>query len=130
MPKTIVVLNSPAFNSGSVQNDIFPSETPGKFEVIENDTPKKKRKKKSKIYFTSETEDSIVAYADERDPTKKNIIYNERIKYSFEKLAENIINTFSFSYIPESYCDIKTACVSHMLLNIGKYKKSLESDRQ
>jgi hypothetical protein len=37
-------------------------------------------------------------------------------------LAENIINTFSFSYIPEVYNDIKTEVVSHMLLNIDKFE--------
>ena len=120
--KKVVVLNSPSFNSGSIQSVLFEPEIAQAYQVI--GTKKKERKKKSKVYFTTETEDAIVDYSREKNPILKNIIYNERIKYPFEKLAENIINTFSFSYIPESYEDIKTAVVSHMLIQIDKYDKA------
>lgn len=120
-------MNSPSFDSGSIQQAILLEKEKqlSDFTLVSKtgQVIKKKKAKKSKMYFTVDTEDAIVAYCKEKDPYLKNKIYNERIKYSFEKLAENIINTFSFSYIPESYEDIKTAVISHMLINIDKYKK-------
>jgi len=131
MSRKILIMNSPSFDSGSIQQAILLEKEKqlSDFTLISKTgqpitkPEKKKRTKKSKMYFTVDTEDGIVAYCAEKDPYLKNKIYNERIKYSFEKLAENIINTFSFSYIPESYEDIKTAVISHMLINIDKYKK-------
>ena len=56
--------------------------------------PRKKRAKKGskKLYFTQETEDAIVEYNKTDDMAIRNHIYNEKIKYPFEKLAENILN--------------------------------------
>ena len=56
------------------------------------------RKKKSKIYFGSSAQEAIVEYNSTTDPVLRNKIYKERIQYPFEKLAENILNTFKFSY--------------------------------
>ena len=120
--KTIIVLNSPAFDSGSLfknKEDAILATKVQKEETL----PKKRGRKpgKNKMYFTAETDASITKYCSEKVPAIKNKIYNEEIKYAFEKLAENIINTFSFSYIPEVYNDVKTEVVSHMLLNIDKF---------
>mgnify|MGYP006136574115 FL=1 len=56
----------------------------------------KKRKPKSKNYFTQETEDSIVLYNVSIDSEFKSKIYKEKIHYAFFKLTENIIHTFKF----------------------------------
>ena len=56
----------------------------------------KKRKPKSKNYFTQETEDSIVLYNASIDSEFKSKIYKEKIHYAFFKLTENIIHTFKF----------------------------------
>jgi len=62
---------------------------------------KKKRRPKSKNYFTQETEDAIVKYnsldaiVDEEERSK---IYQDYIHYPFFKLTENIIHTFKFYY--------------------------------
>ena len=56
----------------------------------------KKRKPKSKNYFTQETEDSIVLYNTSIDSEFKSKIYKEKIHYAFFKLTENIIHTFKF----------------------------------
>jgi len=59
----------------------------------------KKRKKKSKNYFTQETEDYIVQY-NSLDPTidfkKRSRIYETYVHYAFFKLTQNIIHTFKF----------------------------------
>lgn len=56
----------------------------------------KKRRKKSKNYFTQETENYIVKYNNEPDPEVRSRIYEEHIHYAFFKLTQNIIHTFKF----------------------------------
>ena len=125
--KKILILNSEQFDSGSLainkEHELVNTQI-AQFQR-KDDKPKKRGRKPGtkKMYFTPDTEDSIVKYCKETNSINKNKIYNEEIKYAFEKLAENIINTFSFSYILETYTDIKTEVVSHMLLNIDKYQQ-------
>jgi hypothetical protein len=50
------------------------------------------------VYFTQETEDAIIEFLNTTDQAKRNKIYNEKIRYAFYKLSENIIHTFKFYY--------------------------------
>ena len=60
-------------------------------------TPKKKRGRKStRMYFTHDTELAIGEYLASNSEAERNKIFNERINYSFYKLAENLIHTFKF----------------------------------
>jgi hypothetical protein len=61
-------------------------------------TVRKRKPKKANVYFTQETEDAILEYLKARNQKKRNKIFNEKINYSFHKLAENIIHTFKFYY--------------------------------
>tara|TARA_Y100000389_G_scaffold88061_1_gene84526 strand:- start:4497 stop:5201 length:705 start_codon:yes stop_codon:yes gene_type:complete len=56
----------------------------------------RKRRKKSKNYFTQETEDYIVKYNNEPDSEIRSKIYETHIHYPFFKLTQNIIHTFKF----------------------------------
>ena len=56
----------------------------------------KKRRKKSKNYFTQETEDYIVKYNNQPDSEIRSKIYETHIHYPFFKLTQNIIHTFKF----------------------------------
>jgi len=56
----------------------------------------KKRRKKSKNYFTQDTEDAIVLYNNTKDPKTRSDIYAKHIHYPYFKLTENIIHTFKF----------------------------------
>ena len=58
----------------------------------------KKRRPKSKNYFTQETEDAIVLYNNTVDTKIKSQIYESYIHYPYFKLTENIIHTFKFYY--------------------------------
>jgi hypothetical protein len=61
--------------------------------------PVRKRKKKSKNYFTQETEDYIVKYNNLdsiEDEELRSKIYEKHIHYPFFKLTQNIIHTFKF----------------------------------
>lgn len=82
----------------------------------------KPRRKKSKIYFGTPAQDAIVEYNNCDDPEIKSKIYEERIKYPFEKLAENVLNTFKFSYFDDSKDDIKKEVVSVLLEKIHMYQ--------
>ena len=57
---------------------------------------KKKRRPKSKNYFTQETEDYIVKYNNQPNPEIRSKIYETHIHYPFFKLTQNIIHTFKF----------------------------------
>ena len=56
----------------------------------------KKRRKKSKNYFTQDTENAIVLYNNTEDPEIRSDIYESEIHYPFFKLTENMIHTFKF----------------------------------
>ena len=56
----------------------------------------RKRRKKSKNYFTQDTEDAIVLYNNTKSSEIRSKIYESRIHYAFFKLTENIIHTFKF----------------------------------
>lgn len=80
-------------------------------------------KKVSNVYFTPDTETAIVAYNETEDPREKDKIYNEKIQGAFGKIAENIYNTFKFSYADVSPLDVQKQAISHMVANMGKYEK-------
>ncbi len=56
----------------------------------------KKRRKKSKNYFTQDTENAIVRYNNESDFEIRSRIYENEIHFAFFKLTQNIIHTFKF----------------------------------
>jgi len=87
-----------------------------------NDQIKKKRKKKSKIYFGKDTENAIIEYNKTECVVKRNQIYNDGISYAFDKLAENILNTFKFSYFQCSHIEVQQEVVSNLVSQIHKYK--------
>lgn len=83
----------------------------------------KQRKPKDKVYFGTPAQDAIIEYNKTKDPAKRSKIYEERIKYPFEKLAENVINTFKFSYFDVPKKDIQTEVVSTMIEKMHMYKE-------
>ena len=83
----------------------------------------RKRRKKSKIYFGTPAQEAIIEYNKEKDPAKRSVIYETRIKFPFEKLAENVINTFKFTYFDVSKKDIQTEVVSTMVEKIHMFKE-------
>lgn len=78
-------------------------------------------KKEKKNYFTKETENAIVLYNSEASIVIRNKIYEQHIKYPFDKLAENIIHTFKFYHFDIPYEDVKHEVVAHLNEKIHKY---------
>ena len=81
--------------------------------------PRKKSKKK--LYFGMEVQDAIIRYNGSENPSKRNKIYQEEIHKAFDKLAENIINTFKFTYFDYPFEDVKAEVVSFLVMNMHKY---------
>ena len=81
------------------------------------------RRKKSKIYFGTQAQEAIIEYNNSNDPEERSKIYETRIKFPFEKLAENVINTFKFTYFDVSKKDIQTEVVSTMVEKIHMFKE-------
>jgi len=81
------------------------------------------RRKKSKIYFGTPAQEAIIEYNKCKDPAERSKIYEERIKYPFEKLAENVLNTFKFSYFDVSKKDIQTEVVSTMVEKMHMFQE-------
>jgi len=79
------------------------------------------KKKKRKVYFGQEVQDAIIEYNSTERSSEKNIIYGKRIHAAFDKLAENIINTFKFTYFDDPFQDVKHEVVAFMVMNMHKY---------
>jgi hypothetical protein len=79
------------------------------------------KKKKRKVYFGQEVQDAVVEYNSSNIPSERNVIYGTRIHAAFDKLAENIINTFKFTYFDYGFEDIKHEVVAFMVVNMHKY---------
>jgi|TARA_B100001758_G_scaffold246599_1_gene262075 hypothetical protein len=79
------------------------------------------RKAKKKQYFTQLTENAIIRHNKETRPHMRERIYNEHIRFAFEKLAENIIHTFKFYYFDVPSEDVKHEVVSFLYMNMHKF---------
>lgn len=100
--------------------------------VSDSSTPfpkkrKKKQKNVSKMYFTQETEDSIVLYNKETDLNLRERIFEEKIYYPLQKLVENVLNTFKFSYFETSALDVQKECLTHLVANLSKFDPNRKS---
>jgi hypothetical protein len=94
-------------------------------ELTKRGTIRKRKPKTSNVYFTEETEDAIVEYLKTTDSVKRNLLYNEKINYAFNKLAENIIHTFKFYYTDsDTMPELKHEVVSFLLSKLHLYNKS------
>ena len=97
------------------------AETPI-IEATKSKKTKRVRKPKEKMYFTSETEDAIIEYNTSEDQSQRDEIYNTKIKYAFEKLVENVFNTFKFCYFETSPLEVQKETVAHLVANIHKFE--------
>ena len=79
------------------------------------------KKKKRKVYFGQEVQDAVIEYNSSSNDAERNVIYGTRIHAAFDKLAENIINTFKFTYFNDPFNDVKHEVVAFMVMNMHKY---------
>jgi len=81
------------------------------------------RPRKNKMYFTQDSEDAIIAYNKSTCERERNELYKERIKYPFEKLAENILNTFKFTYFDVPKEDVQCEVVAILIQKIHMFQE-------
>lgn len=93
-------------------------------ELTKKGTIRKRKPKTSIQYFTEDTEDAIILYLQTTDTLERNRIYNTRIEYAFDKLAENIIHTFKFYYTDvDTMGELKHEVVAFLLSKLHLYQK-------
>ena len=83
---------------------------------------KKKRRKKSKVYFGTPVQEAIIRYNECSNHAIRNRIYQEHIHAAFEKMAENLIHTFKFYYFDYPFEEVKKEVVSFLVMQMPKYK--------
>jgi len=83
---------------------------------------KKKRRKKTKMYFGTPVQEAIIRYNECPNPAIKNRIYQEHIHAAFCKMAENLIHTFKFYYFDYPFEEVKNEVVSFMVMQMPKYQ--------
>ena len=83
--------------------------------------PRKPNPNSTRYYFTQETEDAIVLYNNCDDPHERNGIFDSKIKYPLNKMAENLIHRFKFYQFDVPYEDVKHETVAHIIEKLTKY---------
>lgn len=90
-------------------------------------TRRKRSKNGTRMYFTQDTEDAIIAYNKEENMDVREQIFREKILQPFQKLVENVFNTFKFSYFETGPQDVQKECLSHLVANMHKFDPSRSS---
>lgn len=107
-----------------VQKTIPPSVVETKPVVAEAKPTKRRKKSSDKMYFTQDTEDAIELYNNTEGVLEREHIFETRIRFPFEKLVENVFNTFKFSYFETGPLDVQKETISHLVANMHKFEKS------
>ena len=81
----------------------------------------KTKKKKKKMYFGKEAHAAIVEYQSTDVREEKHRIYEQKIKNSFEKLAENLIFIHNFSQGKDHFHILKSDTVSFLYEILEKF---------
>jgi hypothetical protein len=114
----------PKKNTINVKKSSIPPVETLPVEKKEEVSVRGRKRSSERMYFTQETEDSIELFNKTEDLSEREKIFQEKIKYPFEKLVENIFNTFKFSYFETGPLDVQKETISHLVLNIHKFDKS------
>lgn len=88
---------------------------------------KKKTVKKAnttKLYFNADTEDAILKFCSSNCKKTREDLYVNKIKKSFDKLAENLIFIHSFHSETLPYDILKNDCVSFLFQTMNKFDPS------
>ena len=78
-------------------------------------------KKRSKVYFSEDTERAIIAYNKSDNLDAREKLFRDEIHAPLDKLAENVINRFKFPYMEGTFDDIKSQVVSFLVINLHKF---------
>ena len=82
-----------------------------------------KRQKKDKNYFTKKVDEAIIEYNLIEDVSRRDELYSTIIFPAFDKMAENLINTYKCQYIDLPYEDLKHELVVFYTEKIDRFNK-------
>ena len=83
----------------------------------------KKKKKKANYYFTSETEQAIIEYAQAECKQIREDLYREKIQPAFNELVDKIVYTYKFTSL-ENIDVLKDDCKIWLTTILGKFDPS------
>lgn len=79
-------------------------------------------KNTDRYYFTQNVDDAIIKYNTPNCTFKdKNILYNQVVYPAFDKLAENLINTYKVTYIDLDFEDLKHDLVVFLTEKLDRF---------
>lgn len=78
-------------------------------------------KKKSKLYFNSDTQAAIVAYQQATTKAERDKLYVTEIAPAFEKLVENLININKFTGLHDTFDNLKNDCINFLFETLMKF---------
>jgi len=96
----------------------------GKKVLGERRVIKRKPGKKSKNYFTMDTQAAIVRYQASEDHAEREKIYTKEILPAFDALSENLINVYGYKVMYESKKDLKAECLEFLYSTVEKWDES------
>jgi len=79
------------------------------------------KKTKQKLYFGKEAHDAIIEYQSANSKLEKHKIYEDKIRNSFHKLAENLIFIHGFARDANTFDQLKSDCVSFLYETLEKF---------
>jgi len=82
---------------------------------------KRGRPRKSKMYFTQDTEDAIIAYNSEDDDILRNKVFNEFIHHPLFKMTESLIHRYKFYHFNAPTQDVQYEVIAFILEKLPKY---------
>ena len=112
------------FIKKSILKPVVDSKITPEIVKVKKTRRRKKGTSVSKMYFTPETENFIELYNNTECLDTREKIFRDNIKYPFDKLVENVYNTFKFSYFETGPLEVQQETVSHLVANMNKFDKS------
>jgi len=84
----------------------------------------KRRKGKSKLYFTAATQSAIEAWQVSEFQAERDELYTIQILPAFDKLAENLILIYGFAKGRHSFDALKNDCITFLYETLHKFDAS------
>lgn len=89
-------------------------------------TQQKKKRKKSRDYFTQKHEDAIIEFVKTNNRTRKNYLYLNVISPAFNEMIEKIVFTYKFVNLPNIDL-LKDECAVYLSTILSKYDPNRNS---
>ena len=81
----------------------------------------KTKKKKTRQYFTKNTQEKIIEYQNLKSKYRKNKVYVEHIMPAFHELVQNLVAVYGFKSYNEELSHLKNDCTTFLYESIHKW---------